>query len=153
MEWQECCTEQHASRVRMRRYRARKRYGDDGGGGPGGKRQPTLFSGSEFQRRKPAKATVIPKPKQDGLFPLDGSGLIAAIGEAIDRLTPEQRQEIIRIAAQDCRPESGLTSDKGKRAEQMAQHSGRVLCKIPAVHLRKPSQSVISFEREFGHAA
>lgn len=154
-ETQKYCSVKCRNRVRIRRFRARHRVGGPNGGPPGGKRQAALFSRSELVRRKPSKSTVKPKPKQDGLFPLEGSGLVAAIGEVIERLTPEQRQEIIRIVAQDRRQEFGPTSDKAKRGVQLenSEHGGQVLCKIPAVHLRKPSQSVISFEREFGHAA
>lgn len=145
---QKYCSIKCRDRVRQRRHRARLK--PNGGGPPGGKRQAALFSRSELHR-KPSKSTVVPKPKQDDLFPLEGSALVAAIGEAIDRLTAEQRQEVIRIVAQAHGAEFGATSDKAKH--ENSEHRGQVLCKIPAVHLRKPSQSVISFEREFGHAA
>lgn len=81
-EWQEFCSDRCATRVRVRRYRARK-HGGGNGGPSGGKRQPTLFSRSELHRRKPAKSTLAPKPKQDGLFPEDGAALYASFGGAV----------------------------------------------------------------------
>lgn len=80
---QKYCSQRCATRMRVRICRARKRYGDDGGGGPGGRRQAALFSRSELHRRKPAKSAIKPKPKQDDLFPDDGAALYASFGGAV----------------------------------------------------------------------
>jgi hypothetical protein len=84
-ETQKYCSAPCGNRERIRRCRERKRAGGDNGGGPGGKPQPRLFPAAAMNRRKPAKAVVKPKPKQDGLFPEDGIHATQAIGYEYDR--------------------------------------------------------------------
>jgi hypothetical protein len=76
-------SERCAARMRQRRRRAKLKP-NPRGGGPGGDRQPRLFSRSELHRRKPAKSALKPKPKQDGLFPEDGIHATQAIGYGFD---------------------------------------------------------------------
>jgi hypothetical protein len=83
-EFQKYCSRRCATRIYVRLCRARKRSGGDDGG-PGGKRQPRLFTVSAMHRRKSAKSVVKPKPKQDGLFPEDGIHATQAIGYGYDQ--------------------------------------------------------------------
>ena len=135
-ETQKFCSVRCRNRDGVRRYRARRKPRPNGGG-PGGKRQPLLFSRSEMQRRKPAKSAL--KPKQDALFPADVRSWFLA-------LTAEQQREVMRIAAQ-----AQLAQDVGD--SKLASDNEEILCKILPACFRKPSQSVTSFVLEAARAA
>ncbi len=106
-EGQKYCSVQCRSRAGVHRYRARKRFGDDGGGGPGGKRQARLFSRSELHRTKPKPVKSAVKPKSGDLFPEDGVSLYATFGGAVD-----------------CAQE-GAVSDNGERYAKYSVKSGK----------------------------
>jgi hypothetical protein len=112
-ETQKFCSVKCRNRDGVRRYRARLKPKPNGGG-PGGRRQPMLFPVSTLRSKKPAKAAM--KPKQDALFPADVRSWFAA-------LTAEQRQEVLRIAAED-RGREGAVSDNANSAD------GQILCKL-----------------------
>lgn len=80
---QKYCSPICGNRQRVRDCLARKRANGDGGG-PGGKRQRSLFSRSELHRRKTNKAAMVPRPKTGDLFPPDeGRDLRATFGGAV----------------------------------------------------------------------
>ena len=79
-EWHIFCSKTCAVRVSVRRFRARQRYGDDGGGGPG-KRQRCLFpAGVTAKAKRPKPPQRVPQPV---LFPPENAGLVATFGGAV----------------------------------------------------------------------
>jgi hypothetical protein len=77
VDWQVCCTPDHAVVLRMRRYRARRRAGggDDGGGGT---RQRRLFPKPLLVKTKPPRPAQVHEPT---LFETD---LLATFGGAVE---------------------------------------------------------------------
>ena len=76
VDWQECCSVNCASRLRMRRYRNRLRYGNDDGPG-GGKRQRHLFPKTVLAAAKPPKPEH--RTNQDALFPVEAVEPVATM--------------------------------------------------------------------------
>ena len=97
-----------AARMRQRRRRAKLKPRPNGG--PGGNRQPRLFSRSELHRRKPAKSA--PRPKSGDLFPVDGQAIFATMAVGIDDdsgvLIIGRKKRPGRLAA--ARPEAPLAA-------------------------------------------
>jgi hypothetical protein len=76
--WQICDTPKCATVLRVRRFRARKRFGGDDGGGGGGGRQRRLFPKPVLV--KPAKPVPMPEPT---LFEIE-TELHATYGGAVE---------------------------------------------------------------------
>jgi hypothetical protein len=98
-EWQIFCSDRCRNRVKVSRFRARQRYGDDDGPN-GGKRQRCLFPGGLKAKAKPRKPPRrVPQPE---LFPPANAGLVATFGGAVEY------------------GESGSVSDKNRYSVKLA---------------------------------
>lgn len=86
VEWQVCDTPRCTAVLKMRRYRARKKFGGDDGGGGG--RQRRLFPKPMLV--KPAKLVPVPQP---ALFETD---LLATIGGSVEYKGGEDSPRPIR---------------------------------------------------------
>jgi hypothetical protein len=74
------CSHRCGTRMRVRMFRHRNRYGgdDDGGGG----RQRRLFPKPLLAKAKPPLSER--RPKQDALFPANQTDLLATLGGAVE---------------------------------------------------------------------
>lgn len=88
VEWQVCDTQKCATVLRVRRFRARKRFGgdDDGGGG----KQRRLFPKPMLAKGKPPRPTPVVEPT---LFEGD---LLATIGGSVEYREGEDSPRPIR---------------------------------------------------------